>query len=222
VNAGLLENIRLGMVTNNSELVGVGNVLVGIEALLTPNPPTPLTVAEVQIENEGFGAANAAEAEVETGFFANLWNRAFGLEAAVAAVDPAIFNVGFDVGTESYNVNWDPRDKPFLSSMATLVKLIICCYAFYLTISYIWNWFEKKTEVLALTNSSGTAGQAILGSNSNLITSSVNATVIMSCVIIWIGGCVAVIAGALESSAISGFLDGDNVIDGTHSAYASM
>jgi hypothetical protein len=208
------------MVTNNNELTGVGNTLIGIEAALTPQTPVGQTEAEATHTTEQ--ESNVAQAENESGVIVNLFNRAFGLDDAVANADPAIFDLNFTVGSSSYLINWDPRNKPFLSDMCQLIKAVICCFMFYLLIMYLWDWYEKKVESLANTNPSGTSGEAILGTNANIATSAVNATIIMACVVAFMGVIILLISSSVGGSLIGEFMNGDNVIDGTHSAWSSL
>jgi hypothetical protein len=103
-----------------------------------------------------------------------------------------------------------------------LFKALICSFAFYLLINYLWNWYEKKVASLTATNPSGTSGEAVLGTNANLATSAVNAGIIMLCVITFITIVVALIVTMVGGSAVSEFVASDQVITGEHAAWGGV
>jgi hypothetical protein len=190
-----------------------------IEATEANNPDAP--VPEIP-DNEAEEEDNEEAVDEAIGPIAAIFERAFGIDAAVAGVDGEIFKVAFDVGGENHEVNFDPREKPLMMAGSQLFKALICSFAFYLLINYLWNWYEKKVASLALTNPSGTSGEAVLGTNANLATSAVNAGIIMLCLITFITIVVALIVTMVGGSAVSEFVASDQVITGEHSAWGGV
>ena len=222
-NEILLENIRLGSVTNNSELAGVNNLLTSIEAVLTNTNGSPNALNEVTVRNEVFANAAEAEVEQEAGGFLGLFRRAVGFENLTGQVDSAIFDWSWTAGSMSHTINFDPRTKPFVMSMAALMKAIICTFVFYIVIMYCWEFYDKGMKTLAMTPTAGTAGESIVGTNLNIATAAVNAGAIMFCMLLFMSGIIAMMTFELTGSVLAAFMSAPTgILDGTHSSYSSL
>jgi len=206
---------------------GGGGDMSGVEDRLDdlivqgdPDPPEVSTVEETH--NDLAQMSNESLAEDHASGIRGLFDRAFGIEAAVSAVPASVFLIGpFTVGSETMEINWDPREMPLIMAGGMMIKALLTMFMFYLLIMYLWNWFEGKVESLAQTNASGTSGEAVLGTNANLATSAVNASVMMSCILFFILCLLSLIIDNVYGSCVSDFLDTDSVITGESSVFSS-
>lgn len=209
-----LQRIRQNSETNN---ITLSQMLALMNGATVPSDPQV-----VQEEAENQAAAQIGGIEQEADGIKGLFTRVINVPAIANGAAHDLFVIGWDApdGTPM-EIDYDPREVGGLVLVFQCFKSLVCLLVFYLAIKHCWNWYEKKMEAMAASQNTGTAGEAVLGTNANLVTSAINASIIVTVI-----GAISLVVIALLVSSITGSMVGayfteTGLLDGSHSSYSN-
>lgn len=208
-----LIKIRQNAETNN---VATAAMLALMNGATTPSDPVV-----IQNEAESAAAAQLGVSEAESSSITDVFSQLVNVTGMAGSVPHSAFVIEFQIGASEFEINWDPREIGGLVLVLDLFKALICLLIFYLGLSHCWRWYDKKMGEMAGQQNTGTAGEAVLGTNANLVTSAINATIIVAVVGTISVLLVSFIVSSLTGSMVGNYFTSTELLDGTHTLFSN-